>query len=105
MAERYNGWTNYATWSDALWIDNEQGSHNEWRERCQFALDEADGATLDERRHNAAVTIADHLRGEIEDANPLANQANLYGDLLAAATSEVNWYEIAQNWMTDMKPA
>lgn len=27
----YNGWTNYATWNVALWLDNEQDSYNEYR--------------------------------------------------------------------------
>lgn len=100
----YNGWTNYETFAVALWIDNEQGSYNEWRERCQFALDAADGDNLDDRRENAAQTVAQHLKDEIEEGNPLSDKASLYSDLLQAAISETNWYEIAKNWLDDMEP-
>ena len=38
MCNEYNGWTNYATWNVALWLDNEQGSHFHFVERAK-ALD------------------------------------------------------------------
>lgn len=32
---KYNGWKNYCTWAAALWIDNDQGSYNYFREYVQ----------------------------------------------------------------------
>ena len=29
----YQGWTNYETWAVNLWLDNEEGVHDYWRER------------------------------------------------------------------------
>lgn len=30
----YNGWTNYETWCVSLWLDNDSGSYDHWRERA-----------------------------------------------------------------------
>ena len=30
--KEYNGWYNWETWSVNLWMDNDQGSHEMWRE-------------------------------------------------------------------------
>lgn len=102
----YNGWTNYETWNVALWIDNEQGSYNQWRSRCQGLLDETDvNDPIEERRSDAAVPLSRELQSEIEDANPLASDSSMWSDLLSAAISEVNWYEIASNWLADTEPS
>ena len=100
----YNGWTNYETWAVALWIDNEEGSYNYWREVCQELLDNSTCETLEERRSDAASDVAQRLKDEIEEGNPLSGKASLYSDLLQAAISETNWYEIAKNWLDDMEP-
>lgn len=33
--EKYNGFSNRATWSFSLWLDNEQGTQELMRELCQ----------------------------------------------------------------------
>lgn len=40
--KKYNGWTNYETWNVALWLDNEEGSYNYWRETAQEIYDESE---------------------------------------------------------------
>jgi hypothetical protein len=93
----YNGWTNYETWNVALWIDNEQGSYEYWRDRARDALTECDND-----KDDATATLADWLADEIKDGNPLNGQASLYSDILRAALSETNWYEIAENWIDEV---
>lgn len=93
----YNGWTNYETWNVALWIDNEQGSYSFRCDLAQEIYDDADG-DMDEAKRK----LADSLKDYIEDMNPLASQASVFSDLLGAALGEVDWYEIAENFLEDV---
>jgi hypothetical protein len=95
----YNGWTNYETWVVSLWLDNDQGSYEYWREQAREKRREAPECrqVRDEIWSKAQAekfTLADQLKDEIEEASPLV-EASLYSDLLSAALSEVNWQEIA----------
>ncbi len=103
---RYNGWANYETWLVALWIDNDAGSYDLWRERAQdafdFAVDEG-GITREEA---ATYTIANHLKDHHEEAaHEMLCDANLtcsiWSDLIGGALSEVNWREIAGNLIAE----
>jgi hypothetical protein len=104
----YNGWTNYETWVTALWIDNEESTYNE-RGRI---VHECVAAAVDPSNVNISV-VADALKAWAEEsfidpvteashhADPERELAGLAIDLLRAAWSEVNWYEIAVNWLMD----
>ena len=50
----------------------------------------------------ATLDLADRLKDEITEANPLADQPSFFADVLSAAISEVNWYEIAEHWVEDI---
>jgi hypothetical protein len=103
MAERgYNGWSNYETWNLALWIGNEEGSDGYWREVTQEVYDDAEADRTFTRVERATLDLADRLKDEITEANPLADQASFFADVLGAAISEVNWYEIAEHWIEDI---
>ena len=95
MCEKYNGYTNYETWAVKLWIDNEQETQELWSSRARELLEGG------EEYPNAI------LRGElkefIEDDNPLAEDASMYSNLLEAAIDSVNWYELAQSYLDDVK--
>ncbi len=100
--EEYNGWTNYETWNVALWWGNDEGSYNTYRNRCAEALqDHTDMANGTIDRDAAVRDVAEWLKEECEEGNPLADSASMYTDLLGAALSEVNWDEIARNWLED----
>lgn len=89
----YQGWTNYETWAVALWLDNDQGSYEYWRDVAE-EIKEDEGDEDDEDIHLAA--LASRLKDEFEEGMPDLG-ASLWSDLLGAALSEVNWYEIAKS--------
>jgi hypothetical protein len=94
----YNGWSNYETWNVALWIGNEPYTYQESIDMAQRAYDDADG---DE--DEAKSKLAAELKDWIEDMNPLASDASMFSDLLGAALGEVDWYEFAENLLSDVE--
>lgn len=105
--KRYNGWTNYETWATALWLDNDAGSHEYWRELARECRDAAGDAPQvhDEiwtEEQAARYELADRIKQEVTEGTPVTAEASLYADLLGAALSEVNWNEIAENWLADL---
>lgn len=100
---KYNGWTNYETWNVALWLDNEEGSYSYWTEQAQDRWNDAGLMTHHcwTREEAATYTLADQLKDELTEANPL-QEASLYCDLLNAALSEVNWSEIARHYIDEV---
>ena len=106
---RYNGWTNYETWNVALWLDNEEPTYRLTREAMREIWDTTANPT--EQKRLAAKTHSDAGRYEfsqwlkdfVEDMLPdLGLGASMWADLLNAALSEVDWYEIADNWLSEL---
>ncbi|PSB00500.1 DUF7249 family protein [Merismopedia glauca] len=95
MNNNYNGWMNYETWVTALWIDNDQSSYYYSHELTKLAQEEHS------QKQDRISYLATLLKDWIQEMNPLADDANLFSDLLNAALSEVNWGEIAENFLTD----
>lgn len=92
----YNGWTNYETWCVNLWMDNERGDHDHWRARATELA-----AELAVTEEMLPYHIGDQIKEEFEESNPVADQASVWGDLMNAALSEVNWSEIAKHLLDE----
>lgn len=95
---KYNGWTNYETWAVNLWLSNDESSYNgvlrladEMWEDAEFE----DGPFT--RKEHAARLLSDQLKTDVDNGSPI--QTGMYADLLKAALSEVNWYEIAERYL------
>lgn len=108
--EKYNGWTNYETWAVNLHIGNDQGSYEYWQKSQaeESYQDVVEGDQKDGNRESwtedAATELADRMKTEFTDegACPLLKGSSVYTDLLNAALSEVNWYEIAKNYIEEL---
>jgi hypothetical protein len=97
MSDGYNGWTNYETWLVNLWMDNEQGSHEFFRETAKEIYDEAVAKAWLTREEVARHRFADWLKEHYDENIPAMR--GVYGDLLGAALGSVNWNEIARHYI------
>jgi hypothetical protein len=102
----YNGWENYETWAVALWIDNEQGTYDE---RCRMVEEARENASEDTNVDSGIWTVeqaaryrlADTLKEWVTDELMPDLGASLAADLLGSALSEVDWNEIAENFLSE----
>jgi|SRR5437660_6702764 len=107
MSKPYNGHANYETWAVKLWMDNDSGSYDHYQEVSDEVVRRvADGegnefaGTSEDRER---IMLAEILKAEHEEGAEafMANQASVYADLMNAALSEVDWYEIAQSLLDE----
>jgi hypothetical protein len=106
MADTYNGWTNYETWAVKLWIDNDEGTQEHWREEAERCIadtgDKHPNQFMDadgNRRTMLASVLSNAHESMAEEW--MQDQSSIFADLLNAALSDVNWREIAQSMLDD----
>jgi hypothetical protein len=97
--ETYNGWTNYETWAVALWLDNESGSCDYWREQAQEAWNAAE-ATPGSQVLNKLKEYHEERAEELGLYK--TERMGVFGDLLNAAMSEVDWHDIARHYIAEV---
>ena len=100
----YNGWSNYETWNVALWIDNDQSSHEYWREQAQEQWENPQQTSphwdrSEAARYSLSAILKDQHEEAMADVLPKHLQASVWSDLLSAALSEVDWDEIANAFL------
>lgn len=85
----YNGWRNYQTWDVALWLSSDYEFDTAIREYIN-ELGSSDNLVLD---------LAQYLEDFVEELTPDLG-ASTYSDLLNNAIAQVDFYEIAENYLT-----
>ena len=94
------GWSNYETWCVNLWLTNDEGTDHELsRIMREFRKDE-EYADSENDVNGAAKAIKEWVEDEESGMIPDLG-ATMAADMLGAAMSEVDWYEIAENHMED----
>ena len=89
MNDKYNGWTNYETWNWKLWIDNDEG----WQERVIEAANDC----------GDVYSLSQWLEADCDDLQDWFDMPTTgpFPDLLNAALTRINWYEIAESIFED----
>lgn len=107
FAKDYQGYTNYETWAVKLWIDNERETQEFWRKKTREIL--KDAAELQRKEHKewtvdetAKFTLEDELREWFEEHKPETDDT-VFADLLTASINTVNFQEIAEELINDVK--
>lgn len=91
--EAHEGWKNYETWCVNLWLTNDESEYAYWRGVTSgLKYEYPDGVTK-----QAKYDLADRLKIEIGEGAP--ELKGVWADLLSAALSEVDWYEIAEGFL------
>ena len=103
--ETYNGWTNYPTWAVNLWLSNDEPLYREALERTRETIEDAHNYptqywTDDENRR---FKTADMLKTWVTDELAPDLGASFASDLLGYALGEVDWNEIADAWIENVK--
>jgi hypothetical protein len=106
---KYNGWSNYETWAVNLWMSNDAGSDEYFREMAQEVYDESeeelrhDETVLFTRDEVATRVLSDRLKDHFEEQQgELVGVTGVFSDLLTAALGEVDWHEIAEHYVCDV---
>lgn len=84
-----------APWVTVLWIDNDYDSY---LYRCELVERVKEEHEEEEERQDC---LALSLKDWIEDRNPLVDSACLFTDLLNSALSDIDWQEIAENFLAE----
>jgi len=110
MCNKYNGYDNYPTWCYNLWQDNDEGNYhyirelvNEVKEECELDYDTNPYNDIFTLEQNINYKLQEALKDNFEENNPLINEASVYSDLLGWAVSNINWHEIAEYLIEELK--
>lgn len=98
MESTYNGWRNYETWLTNLWLNNDQGTYTYWRKETRLFWHSQKHIPVDMRWKITRVILAHCLKDVIEKYGRRP-EVGLYSELLNAALSAIDWYEVAEAFL------
>ena len=87
MSNKYNGWTNYETWSFNLWITNEESDYSH---ALEMAFDSEHEYELSKKLEEWAEEMADNVIGSDSGGGFITDMVN-------SSIKTVNFYEVAEH--------
>ena len=101
----YNGWKNHATWMVNLHVANDEGTYLWIQELAETAWRDNYG-DVDSYRLALASAIREYVGGEdgidVFGIDAILAGGNLLlSDMVSSVMSDVDWLEIAENWIDD----
>ena len=91
LDNKYNGWTNYETWSFNLWITNEEA---DYKYASEIANESTDKWALSMKLEEWAESMVEwHL----------TDDASFIHDMVNSSIKEVNYYEVAEHLWEEKK--
>ncbi len=85
---KYNGWTNYETWSYKLWLDNDYNTYNSI---VELAKEHENAYDLSCALSDLAITNAPEIH------------SGFYSDVMYSSIKEVNFLEIAESYLEEVR--
>ena len=103
--QTYNGWKNYPTWAVNLWLSNDEGLYNATDELVRGIVGAAEvDPNMDEAIDTIGsnrVAVAYALKSWVVDELAPDLGASFAADLLGYAFDCVDWFEIADAWLSN----
>ena len=91
----FNGYTNYATWSIKVVLDNTESLYHYCRNTVEVAI-EACG----DDRNQIIECIAETIENLVDSMKPKTNN-DIWNQLMSAINSQINYWEIGKTLLED----
>lgn len=85
----YNGWSNWETWLVNVWAG-------------EYIFRTIQNILVD-NPEETLYNLSEAIKEDILSANPLISETSMYSDLLGSALSQVNWMELTETMLADVK--
>ena len=98
----YQGWTNYETWAVKLWFDNDWGIYRFLTDASKTIWEKVEPCKYHSKEGNFTHYLSKFLKEHVEEFKPKLENT-MYSDLMNYAIQQVNFREIAESYLADLK--
>jgi len=101
--QEFNGWSNRETWATALWINNDQALYEIAQDYTKQELEGHDSGE-EINPYYLGETIRNWIEEDLLTLENIAGNKELFAMLTdIGSTYRVNWREIADSFLSEMK--